>query len=535
MKLLRVSLVAVLAACAAGASAGEVSVWFAPSASKVMRDAAPVAANQECMLSAARNEVEACQLVLRSEDAIKNVAVSVSPLCHSEGNGTLTPSLFKVEYIAVKKEKIPHPDPLPPLKGSFDLQPKQAQPVWISIRVPKDAAPGIYRGTVKVATGTWKKELPLSLRVWNFTLPDAPACGTAFGIGPNHIAEQHGVKLDSPEARTLNRKYYEFLLDHRISPYDIPVDLMSKEAVPYLNDPRMTSFRIPYVEKDDDQKALVQRLLDGGWFAKGYFYVVDEPASKAAYDQFIAVTDRLRKIEPRFRIVAPFWSNPDFDAKLKSRDLMLGRIGIWCPHLDYLESEPGFRKFLQDRKKAGETVWWYVCNNPREPFNNFHIDMPAMLQRTLPWQQKRENLEGLLYWDVNYWEKKFVGDPWENMDTLGTGYYGDGSLVYPGNRVGVDGPVSSVRLEVFRDGLEDYDYLALADRLLGPEAAKAFVARITRSLTDYERDPLKLEQVRRELGDAIEAAASQSQKTETRIPYTKSSPVRKLLHRAGRK
>ena len=45
---------------------------------------------------------------------------------------------------------------------------------------------------------------------------------------------------------------------------------------------------------------------------------------------------------------------------------------------------------------------------------------------------------------------------------------GDGMLLYPGNKVGIDGPVGSLRLEVFRDGLEDFDYLALADQRLGP-------------------------------------------------------------------
>ena len=79
---------------------------------------------------------------------------------------------------------------------------------------------------------------------------------------------------------------------------------------------------------------------------------------------------------------------------------------------------------------------------------------------------------------MNYWEKKFVADPWYDMDTLGTGYYGDGSLLYPGKKVGIDGPVGSIRLEALRDGIEDFDYLTLADQKLGPAATKSFVARI---------------------------------------------------------
>jgi hypothetical protein len=89
------------------------------------------------------------------------------------------------------------------------------------------------------------------------------------------------------------------------------------------------------------------------------------------------------------------------------------------------------------------------------------------------------------------------------MDTIGTGYYGDGSLLYPGKKVGIDG---SVRLEALRDGLEDFDYLTLAEQKLGAAATRKFVARIARSLTDFEQSPAQLEQVRRKLGDALEKA-----------------------------
>jgi hypothetical protein len=46
---------------------------------------------------------------------------------------------------------------------------------------------------------------------------------------------------------------------------------------------------------------------------------------------------------------------------------------------------------------------------------------------------------------------------------------GDGFLAYPGKPVGVDGPASTIRLEQIRQGLEDYEALALLSDL----AAKA--------------------------------------------------------------
>ena len=117
-----------------------------------------------------------------------------------------------------------------------------------------------------------------------------------------------------------------------MSPYNLPVDLASDEAVPYLDDPRMTSYNIPVGAKSDAElKTLVQRLIAGGWFAKGYFYEVDEPITKAAFDALVAVSGRIKAIEPRSRMVTPFWGNPDFDKTLRSKDVMLGRVGHLVP------------------------------------------------------------------------------------------------------------------------------------------------------------------------------------------------------------
>lgn len=135
--------------------------------------------------------------------------------------------------------------------------------------------------------------------------------------------------------------------------------------------------------------------------------------------------------------------------------------------------------------------------------------MPALSHRVLFWQQKREKIEGLLYWETAWWNPANVKDPWTDMATvkeINKNLRGDGSLFYPGKQVGVDGPVSSQRLEMVRDGLEDFDYLTLADALLGKQATRDFVARIATDMTTWEHDPLVFEKVRRELGDALDAA-----------------------------
>ncbi|MCX8053438.1 MAG: DUF4091 domain-containing protein, partial [Armatimonadetes bacterium] len=133
----------------------------------------------------------------------------------------------------------------------------------------------------------------------------------------------------------------------------------------------------------------------------------------------------------------------------------------------------------------------------------------------------RYGLNGILYWNTTYWPE----NPWRTPDSRtpdGKGSWGngDGRLLYPPVRKPstkfVDsGPVPSIRWEVIRDGVEDFDYFViLKDRLAkskpGPAAEKAkralaLVDSLAKSRTEYTRDPAKLESAREQVAKAIEA------------------------------
>ena len=97
---------------------------------------------------------------------------------------------------------------------------------------------------------------------------------------------------------------------------------------------------------------------------------------------------------------------------------------------------------------------------------------------------------------------------------------GNGSLFYPGP----EGPVASIRLEVLRDGIEDYEYLARLrqlvtqvttdETLMANEATRALIAQaeqllaidpqLVESMQTYNRDPKILEQHRAAIAELIE-------------------------------
>jgi len=132
---------------------------------------------------------------------------------------------------------------------------------------------------------------------------------------------------------------------------------------------------------------------------------------------------------------------------------------------------------------------------------------------------------GFLYWMLDEWtpfRKIITTGPytdWAMSSPTGTHVgkqVGDGDLMC----AGPDGPVSTIRLENIRDGLEDYEYLYVLKQKVdairkGPQSmqTRAFIEEaesllaipdsLVRSATEFNYDPWELASFRRKLAEAI--------------------------------
>jgi hypothetical protein len=483
------------------------TLWVAPSARKVFKDdAAPAKPQTALKLAAARNECQAAQIVLHPDRDATLSGVSVGELTGPDGAALSAGNvrLYRVAYIYLPQHKKDFPDPLPPLTTPLNLKAGENQPLWVSVRVPEGTKTGRYRGEITLTFGDGSpRKVPLELTVWDFSIPVRPSMRTAFGISDSFIAAQHGVPAGSLKHRKLMDAYYEMLVSHRISPYTIPADIFSPSAARYLDDPRVTSFVIPYNDDETQLRKTVDYLRQKGWLAKGYFYVVDEPVNKDQYARLKEVCEKIHRVDPALKIVAPYFRDPDFDTGKTVYDLLPGSINIWCPVTAYYKPEP-----LLARQKLGEEAWWYVCCGPGKPYANFFVDMDGMAHRVLFWQQKKYGIQGLLYWNTTWWNPPSTKDPWADIATvkdINPAVYGDGSLLYPGAKAGIDGPVSSIRLELACEGMEDYEYLTLYEKRRGTARVQELIARVAKSLTEFSTDPVLLETVRAGMAREIEA------------------------------
>jgi hypothetical protein len=118
--------------------------------------------------------------------------------------------------------------------------------------------------------------------------------------------------------------------------------------------------------------------------------------------------------------------------------------------------------------------WVYYCCNPKGQWLNRFMDTPLSKVRMSGWLFYRLGARGFLHWGFNYWQRVGFEEPLNPFYEGASGEwpdipYGDPFVIYPGE----DGPIDSIRWEVFAEALQDYAILQTAgikpdDPLLAP-------------------------------------------------------------------
>ncbi|MBD3293316.1 MAG: DUF4091 domain-containing protein, partial [Armatimonadia bacterium] len=205
------------------ADAGPMGLWWAESTYKIHRDRRPPTETREAVeISAAANEYEAAQIVLRPDRAM-DVSVEVSDLSSDAGTiGAENLRVLEVDYVPVhwRTDRFGFPgdwpDPLPPLDGAVHCEPGQNQPLWLLAHVPPGTHAGVYQGAVTLSADGQVQTVPLRLKVWGFELTPETHMRTAYGVSPPFGFL--GAKT-TEDRRAIHDLYMQVCRDHRISPY----------------------------------------------------------------------------------------------------------------------------------------------------------------------------------------------------------------------------------------------------------------------------------------------------------------------------
>jgi len=173
-------------------------------------------------------------------------------------------------------------------------------------------------------------------------------------------------------------------------------------------------------------------------------------------------------------------------------------VDIWCFNISKLNQD------IVDQVYNHHKEPWIYISSPMPPYPNFVIDTEALDYRIVPWICWKYDIKGLLYWSVNRWST----NPWDNP----MNFYdqnGNGFLYYPLSFK----LVPSLRLEVLRDGLEDYEYLYLLstvrDKLEGDTKEIDDLSKcrgLISSPSEFLQDPDSIYNYRQKIAEYIEKA-----------------------------
>ncbi len=467
------------------------------------------------------------------------------------------------------------PDALPPLDEPIDVPAGQNQPIWVLVHVPEEAAAGEYTGTVTLRAEGFSAEVPLRLRVWDFALPQCNKLETAFGLNFGNIVRYHRLETEA-DRRAVWEEYLALMSRSRLSPYDpTPMDPIRVDFRPDADPPRaeldfeafdrefarviekhhFTNFRLrvqgmgggtfhsrvdpsigPYRAGTRQYEATFadyvgqfeSHLHEKGWLEMAYVYWFDEPAPKD-YEFVADGMKRLKRYAPDL---------PRMLTEQPADNVLAGTVDIWCPVSHAYDPEEA-----AEARGRGERFWWYVCTGPKAPYCTLFIDHPATELRVWHWQTWQRDIEGTLVWSANYWTSSAAypdnpQNPYEDPMGWRSGYStpkgekrpwgnGDGRFVYPplsaatpeiaGEGPVLDPPVSSIRLEMLREGVEDYEMLHLLRTLLAkhgegrPADERAryewlleVPPEITADMTTFTTSPEPIHARRAEIAAAIE-------------------------------
>ena len=415
------------------------------------------------------------------------------------------------------------PDPILGFLDGIEIADDDVQSFWIRVRCPQDQAAGTYRGTLVVsAQDAETVRVPFAIRVNDFDVgrtPMLPVVVTFEPFGPGKTNE-----APSKLWRRHEREWVDFLADYLIS-YDSlyhKCDTGRLSALSRLKQEgrlgpyNLGYWRIPKSASENEVEKSLAAYIDGikGFYAeakklgiedKAYVFVCDEfPAHR--FHEVKKAVDAIKAALPGVPVITTAYDGN------YGVGTILEKVDWFCPYTATYDA-----RRAEAARNAGHQVWWYICNWPTAPFANMFVECQAIEGRVLMGAQSvKMRPDGFLYYQISSWDSfKCIEDgPFTSWYPMGCyPFNGDGTWTC----TGPDGtPVPTIRLENFRDGLEDYAYAKILEAKLAVHAdkddnwaqtAKKLIAvprKVTDTMSNYTDDPEVLYRWRNAMADLIE-------------------------------
>jgi hypothetical protein len=532
-------------------------IWVAPPTWKVMRDTAPPTGRSNAVtLHAARNEYEPVQVVVRATTA----GTRALSLGNWAGPSAIVPAatLHDVSYGATACTN-GNPDRLEPIAfgAARTLCAGSNHVFWLTVFVPTNASAGVYSNTITCTLPGTNVSFPIRVHVFDFTLPAETAFGSLVDFNfsgttgdateikrwfhqhrltPRAVTwpsgMQHNITWDNLTNPSRCTAFYDegdqpALFSIRSlaqkfvagSGFNDGVGFPNFIAQTFINStqPRPTNFCGQSITGDprgaqygtaaynaawSNFLAALQKYCDptvpaasGGnpfghdYLSKAIYFVMNEPQDTNDYNLAAWLAQLSRQAAPKLRLMISEEAKPE----IYNNPLYPGQgYDIWLAHLPTYSC--AISNSLVRKRDHGEQTWWYSL--PGDPAHFINPNQTNFINNSIPIQTtNRPVIETrMLTWLA--WHHRVEGWSTSPLDV---------PMVTVSNGTNL---VPTIRSELLREAMEDYEYFKLANG--GQKAAPfqtnhadRFVSLIASSLTGFDRDPSKLHWLRLQLGRQI--------------------------------
>ena len=419
-----------------------------------------------------------------------------------------------------------YPDIAVPLElvPTFDIAASSNQSIWADVYVPKTAPAGSYGALLAIReNGAVTHKVPVSLRVRNFALPDAPSAKTMLftsrgDISPRYAGAAHPNPGSPQDTLVQTALKNERLMAHRHRISLIGDDMNQSGAQPgsdYVSVLDGSFFSAangyagPGVGTGQDVYSIgtYGSLTEGAtqsqftsafngwetWFeansptTERFVYLCDEGACTQSTPTLATQLQWWAAIGGAGSKLHTMATQPLLDTPMA-----LGDPTCTWPFSDGISSgntstggTTAADQSAADAVVAAEpTRRFFAYNGQRPGSGSIATEDDGVALREQPWGQYKKKIDRWFWWQATYYDDSQQGlgavDLFSSANTFGVatadpnygtsgGANGNGVLLYPGtdtmfpsSSYGISGPIASLRLKHWRRGLQDVDYLTLA-------------------------------------------------------------------------
>ena len=479
---------------------------------------APSATASTVKIESAANERESFQLVLNPQASARLEDVTFSDFVSDAGAAipANNAQAWRLGYETVADTKATlggmtrFADRMVPIGRGAELPAGENTVLHCTVFAPPGTRAGLYRANAALVVDGSRIDVPVELRVWSVELPRETAYVGHMLIWSSPYKKREQVLRRFAECGMMGTVYNGGNAPKIKECFDgktlrMPDDFaLAEKSVKELGAPY---FQVPWgfmgawnwntnktvflglnlkLDSKEFDEAFENYLVElGGQLGRrgildrSVIYMWDE-MTEGHYPAMRKTTDMVRRFAPGLKVLTV--SAPDPEVLANNDIIVAAHPAHWWND----EAREVVRKANSDGKK----IWMYANSV------TFGTTSRAIIPRLTAWLCRSHGMCGYLHWSCDY--------NWKANDFAKNGKEW---LLYPSE----DEPVYSVRMEYFRDGVEDFNLMELVKKLPEQERRRVerSIAEISSDRSALLADPVRVAAVRRLVAEAVSAQESQ--------------------------